>query len=63
MNCPNCNGRGTEADYVGLEMKCVEVECSKCNGTGVVDRHNREILVAYKQGYKVVALAAAKETL
>ena len=32
--CRNCGGRGIEADYVGLEMRCVEVECSFCRGTG-----------------------------
>lgn len=32
--CPACKGRGTEADYVGLEMRCVETGCSRCNGTG-----------------------------
>lgn len=34
--CKACDGRGSEADYVGLEMKCVEVDCSFCNGTGWV---------------------------
>ena len=35
--CPDCHGTGGEADYVGLEMKCVEVECSRCHGTGKKD--------------------------
>lgn len=34
--CSTCNGSGTEADYVGLDMRCVEVECSRCNGKGVI---------------------------
>jgi len=32
--CPACKGKGTEADYVGLEMRCVEVDCSTCGGSG-----------------------------
>jgi hypothetical protein len=32
--CSECRGTGTTADYVGLEMRCVEVECGTCNGTG-----------------------------
>lgn len=34
QKCGACDGRGYEADYVGLEMKCVQVDCSFCNGTG-----------------------------
>ena len=34
MDCKHCYGRGTQADYMGLEMRCVEVECPDCNGTG-----------------------------
>jgi DnaJ-class molecular chaperone len=35
VKCPDCRGKGTTADYVGLEMKPVEVECDRCNGTGI----------------------------
>lgn len=34
IKCEACNGRGEVADYVGLEMKCVGVECWNCRGTG-----------------------------
>ena len=34
MVCEYCYGRGTQAAYVGMEMRCVEVECPDCNGTG-----------------------------
>lgn len=34
QQCRSCNGRGTTADYIGLEMKPVEVECDRCSGTG-----------------------------
>jgi DnaJ-class molecular chaperone len=34
--CPNCKGKGTEPDWVGLEMRCVMVECTRCKGTGTV---------------------------
>ena len=34
--CPSCKGNGTQADYVGLEMRCVAVECDRCKGTGEV---------------------------
>lgn len=36
--CRECNGRGTSADYVGLEMRCVEVECPSCSGTGLASQ-------------------------
>lgn len=32
--CKVCRGTGTVADYIGLEMKCVEVDCEVCHGTG-----------------------------
>lgn len=32
--CPECNGKGEVADYVGLEMRPVGVECPTCGGTG-----------------------------
>ncbi len=32
--CPSCGGRGEVADYVGLEMKPVAVDCEVCHGTG-----------------------------
>ncbi len=32
--CRRCKGTGTEADYAGLDMRCVEVACSTCAGTG-----------------------------
>lgn len=34
--CPMCDGSGVVADYIGLEMKPVGVECDRCNGTGKV---------------------------
>ena len=34
--CPECRGTGTVADYVGLEMRCVEAECGHCNGKGII---------------------------
>lgn len=36
--CPNCLGKGTEADYVGLDMRSVEVECGTCRGTGKIPK-------------------------
>jgi hypothetical protein len=33
-HCRSCDGKGHEADYVGLEMKCVQVDCPDCYGTG-----------------------------
>lgn len=41
--CKWCGGTGTEADYIGLEMKCVEVECSACNGTGTAAERVRSL--------------------
>lgn len=38
--CPHCNGQGTEADYIGLEMDCVEIECPACYGTGLHNKLN-----------------------
>ena len=32
--CTLCDGRGTVPDWIGLEMKCIEVDCEKCHGTG-----------------------------
>jgi hypothetical protein len=32
--CKHCKGTGAEADYVGLEMRCVAVACSACGGSG-----------------------------
>jgi hypothetical protein len=32
--CNRCGGEGSEADYYGLKMEPVEIECSACNGTG-----------------------------
>jgi len=32
--CQYCKGTGSEADYVGDEMRCVEVDCSFCKGAG-----------------------------
>lgn len=32
--CRACDGEGCEADYVGLEMKCIAVNCSTCGGSG-----------------------------
>lgn len=32
--CKYCKGAGTDLDYIGLEMKCVETECVACKGTG-----------------------------
>lgn len=32
--CPSCEGQGQIADYVGLEMHCVGVDCDRCKGTG-----------------------------
>jgi hypothetical protein len=37
--CAGCNGRGTAADYVGLEMRCIEVECPWCKGIGSAAQH------------------------
>lgn len=34
--CRSCDGKGYEADYIGLEMKCVQVNCPDCKGTGRV---------------------------
>lgn len=34
--CPFCKGRGTEVDYVGLEMRPVEIECCHCKGNGTI---------------------------
>lgn len=34
--CPECKGKGTAADYVGLEMRCVEAECPRCEGKGTI---------------------------
>lgn len=34
LTCPACNGKGEVADYVGLEMRCIGVECPDCGGTG-----------------------------
>lgn len=34
--CKWCRGTGMVADYVGLEMTPVGVECDHCNGTGHV---------------------------
>jgi hypothetical protein len=45
--CKHCYGRGTEADYVGYAMTCVEVDCSFCGGTGKpVQMGNAAILAA-----------------
>lgn len=32
--CSCCKGTGQEADYVGLEMKPVAVDCEICGGSG-----------------------------
>lgn len=32
--CKYCHGEGVVADYVGLHMSCVAVECDRCKGTG-----------------------------
>lgn len=32
--CSSCDGEGFEVDYVGLEMKPIQVGCSACKGTG-----------------------------
>lgn len=32
--CRDCKGTGLVADYVGLEMKPIGVECESCGGTG-----------------------------
>ncbi len=34
--CMGCDGEGVIADYEGLEMKCVAIECSCCKGSGKV---------------------------
>ena len=36
VTCPHCGGTGTVADWIGLEMKRVEVECDSCCGTGFI---------------------------
>lgn len=33
-SCAECAGKGEAADYVGLEMRCVGVECPSCGGDG-----------------------------
>lgn len=34
--CKSCNGLGTEADWVGDDMRCVAVACSACGGMGTI---------------------------
>ncbi len=41
--CPSCDGRGLVGDYVGLEMRCVGVECSRCLGSGVIKKQTRDM--------------------
>lgn len=36
--CRQCGGTGLIADYTGLEMKCVGVECDACGGTGELQK-------------------------
>lgn len=38
--CRICDGRGTDVDYEGLEMKPIEVECGFCHGSGLHNKLN-----------------------
>lgn len=42
--CPDCKGEGSEADYVGLDMRAVAVSCSACAGTGEVKSSADELI-------------------
>ncbi len=47
--CTWCKGTGAEADYVGYDMKCVPVDCSKCNGTGSVTASDERAVAALQE--------------
>lgn len=59
--CTWCKGTGAEADYVGYDMKCVPVDCSKCNGTGSVPASDERAVEA--EPALSIARAAANEML
>lgn len=44
--CRGCGGTGQEADYVGLEMKPVAVDCDHCGGSGEREDELRRLIQA-----------------